>query len=489
MNQLILGAVVMLGAVPSASLPCIELTCPADLAAVERLLTQADQREWITVTEEGRSAGDRPLYAVHLESGGDAVKWRVLLVGQQHGDEHAGKDALLHLIARVAGDAHALPEDVDLWVVPMANPDGAAADRRRNDADVDLNRDHLLLNQPETRMLHDLARRVRPHVVVDCHEFDRSSVVYRELGWDEWPLIMMDTANHPLLPTDIYEVGLALVDVASGPMTSAGFEYQRYLVGGPPPWTELRPSTLDGDDARNGLALATGSLGFIIESGVRRAADDPQADIGRRVSAYLELLNGILVDPDLRRDGSVAVAAARAAEPPDFLPVNTFWGSTASRVRPIRVVDRATGDVLEVPTANLVTDRVFKRGVPTPSGYVVDFEAAAPYRELLERHALPFEVLDKARVMRVQRCVLDRIEEDFDPVHARYGGRQIVDCEPVAERTFAAGSLVVPLAGSSWRTLAVLLEPNQLYGLYQYDAFRATLADDGTIPVWRIGPQ
>ena len=224
MRQLILGAIAVLQAVPGASRPCTDLPCPADLAAVELLLTTADQREWITVTEEGRSAGDRPLYAVHLDRGGDGEKWRVLLVGQQHGDEHAGKDALLHLIARVARDLHALPEYLDLWVVPMANPDGAEADRRRNDADADLNRDHLLLAQPETRMLHALARRIRPHVVVDCHEFDRSSDAYRKLGWDEWPLIMMDTANHPLLPAGIYDVGLAQVDAAADPMAIAGFE-------------------------------------------------------------------------------------------------------------------------------------------------------------------------------------------------------------------------------------------------------------------------
>jgi hypothetical protein len=486
MNHLILAAITMLHAVPGANRPCTVVPCPADLSAVELLLTEADTREWITVTEEGRSAGDRPLYAVHLDRGGDAEKWRVLLVGQQHGDEHAGKDALLHLIARVARDAHALPQDVDLWVVPMANPDGAEADRRRNDAGADLNRDHLLLGQPETRMLHALARRIQPHVVVDCHEFDRTSAAYRELGWDEWPLIMMDTANHPLLPTGVYEAGLAWVDAVTAPMAEAGFEYQRYLVGGPPPWFELRPSTLDGDDARNGLALAAGSLGFIIESGFRRAAEDPQADIGRRVAAYLKLLESLIFDMDLRATGLAAVAAVGATNPPSFLPVNTFWGANRTPGGRIHVVDRETGEPLEVPAPNLMTDRIFKRAVPTPSGYVVDSLVAGPYLELLERHGMPFEVLDGPRVMTVQRCELDRVEADFDPVHSRYGGRQIVDCASAAERTFAAGSLVVPLEGHSWRTVAALLEPNQLYGLYQYGEFRDTVADDGTIPVWRI---
>lgn len=467
--------------------PCVDLRCPADPATVERVLADAGGREWIDVVEIGRSAGGRPLTAVHIARSSDqSPEWRLLLIGQQHGDEPAGKDALLQLIHRASERPETLPPDVDLWIVPVANPDGAAADRRRNDAGVDLNRDHLLLSQPETRALNLLARDVRPHIIVDCHEFDRSSQDYRDRGWTEWPLIMMDTVNHPLLPDELYGTGLAWVESASAPMAAAGFAYQRYTVGGAPPAGELRPSTLEADDARNGLGIAAGSLGFIIESGVHRDAEDPQADIARRVAAQLELLERFLAERELRERTLAAVEATRSQPVFDFFPVNTFWGSAGLRPTEVPVVDATTGDAVEVATANVMDDRIIKRAVAAPAGYVVDPAHSKLYRSLLARHGIDVETLSRPARLAVERCQLVRLEDEFDEVYSRYEGRQIVRCTEPMESELDAGALVVHLDQPAWRPAVVLLEPMQLYGLYQFDELRATVAEDGTIPVYRL---
>ena len=473
--------------VAAAAEPCTELPCPADPAAVDRVLASAAEREWVEVLEIGRSAGGRPLRVVHVvgSAGKDPV-WRLLLVGQQHGDEPAGKDALLHLIRRMSEDRAAVPPGLELWIVPVANPDGAAADRRRNDAAADLNRDHLLLAQPETRALHQLARDVRPHVIVDCHEFNRTSPDYRDRGWIEWPLIMMDTANHPLLPDAVYRTGVDWIEAAALTMAEAGIPYARYTVGEAPPDGELRPSTLEADDARNGLALATGALGFIIESGIRQAAADPQADIARRVQAYLVLLERFFEDSDLRAESLAAVEEARSRRAPRFLPVNTLWGSVGVNVATVVVVDATTGAPLEVETPNLMDQRIVKHSVVTPPGYLVDAPAAETFRPLLARHAIPYEVLPREASRVAQQCVLERIEDTYDTVYNRYEGRQIVRCGEPSEMTFAAGSLMVQLDGPHWRSAAVLLEPMQLYGLYEHDEVRAMVAEDGTIPVYRL---
>ena len=490
MGMTLAAATLMLGATAAAGTtnppPCTELPCPADLATVERVLEEVSLHPSITVTEEGRSAGGRPLYAVRIGRAGGDVAQRFLMVGQQHGDEPAGKDALLHLIARFADHPELVPAGLELWIVPMANPDGAVAGRRRNDADADLNRDHLLLSQPETRMLHGLARRVRPEVVIDCHEFNRSSSEYLDRGWDEWPLIMMDTANHPLLPESVYRNGLAWLRVVAGEMDSAGIRYQRYLVGGPPPDGELRPSTLEGDDARNGLAIAAGGLGFIIESGVRRASKDPQGDIADRVTAYLSLLELFLSDPDFRQAAISAAAESRSLQLPEFVATNSFWGTVDPEPGVVRVVSRATGNVIDVPAPNLMTDRVFKRWVAMPRGYVIEAAVADAYRELLDRHGIDFEVSQEPTTSTVEACRLDRTETTPDEVYERYPGRQITSCRPASAREFASGSLMVHLEPATWRSTVALLEPTLLYGLYQYDEFQATVADDGTIPVWRI---
>jgi len=96
----------------------------------------------------------------------------VLLIGQQHGDEPAGTEALL-VVARELAQGLLRPtlDKVNVIIVPRANPDGAAAFQRVTASGVDMNRDHLLLNTPEAQALARLTRDYRPTVVVDAHEY------------------------------------------------------------------------------------------------------------------------------------------------------------------------------------------------------------------------------------------------------------------------------------------------------------------------------
>ncbi|WP_397407193.1 M14 family metallopeptidase [Polaromonas sp.] len=96
----------------------------------------------------------------------------VMLVGQQHGDEPAGTEALL-VVARelTQGLLRPVLERVNVIIVPRANPDGSVAGQRVTAGGLDMNRDHLLLNTPEAQALARLARDYHPTVVVDAHEY------------------------------------------------------------------------------------------------------------------------------------------------------------------------------------------------------------------------------------------------------------------------------------------------------------------------------
>ena len=96
----------------------------------------------------------------------------VLLVGQQHGDEPAGSEALM-VIAREAsqGLLEPLLGRINVIVLPRANPDGAEAGTRVTANGIDMNRDHLVLRTPEAQALARLVRDYRPMVVVDAHEY------------------------------------------------------------------------------------------------------------------------------------------------------------------------------------------------------------------------------------------------------------------------------------------------------------------------------
>ena len=96
----------------------------------------------------------------------------VLLIGEQHGDEPAGAEALLAVARSLAQGSLAPRLDLlNVIVLPRANPDGAQAGRRATASGIDLNRDHLLLRTPEAQAIAGLMRDYAPAVVVDAHEY------------------------------------------------------------------------------------------------------------------------------------------------------------------------------------------------------------------------------------------------------------------------------------------------------------------------------
>ena len=99
-----------------------------------------------------------------------------MVLCRQHGDEPASTEAVLGLLRRIAGGGdptlRAELRRVTLYVVPMVNPDGATAGTRVNGAGADLNRDWGTFSQPETRAVAHAVALLRPHVIVDAHNWD-----------------------------------------------------------------------------------------------------------------------------------------------------------------------------------------------------------------------------------------------------------------------------------------------------------------------------
>src|SRR5215472_7461229 len=107
----------------------------------------------------GHSVDGRPIVAV--ETGDFDAARKSLVVGCIHGNEPAG----IAIADQLAHDGP--PKEVDLWIVPVLNPDGVAADTRQNAHHVDLNRNfpyrwrpltgvyfsgHHPLSEPESRI-------------------------------------------------------------------------------------------------------------------------------------------------------------------------------------------------------------------------------------------------------------------------------------------------------------------------------------------------
>jgi protein MpaA len=123
----------------------------------------------------GHSWQGRPVVAVEV---GNPAGEPVLVVGSIHGNEPGG--------IRVAKALeHLRPDDLDLWIVPDLNPDGAAAGTRHNAHGVDVNRNFPVgwhpmsgfyasgprpLSERESRIARALILRIHPRLTIWFHQ-------------------------------------------------------------------------------------------------------------------------------------------------------------------------------------------------------------------------------------------------------------------------------------------------------------------------------
>ena len=116
-----------------------------------------------------------PIEAVTIGAG----PRRVLIVGSIHGNEPEALHAIEPLRTILAESAS---RAVTVRLIRDLNPDGTRANTRGNSAGIDLNRNwptdcftpspahgHSPLCQPETRLLFDEIRALRPHLIIVFH--------------------------------------------------------------------------------------------------------------------------------------------------------------------------------------------------------------------------------------------------------------------------------------------------------------------------------
>ena len=123
-----------------------------------------------SIDEIGQSIEGRSINHVRFGHG----PFVVLLWSQMHGDEPSATSALFDLFEyfrRHRGDqvAGRILDALTVHVVPMLNPDGAARFTRRNAQSIDVNRDALMLQTPEGRILKALRDRLEPRIGFNLH--------------------------------------------------------------------------------------------------------------------------------------------------------------------------------------------------------------------------------------------------------------------------------------------------------------------------------
>ena len=138
------AAIVAIAPLAAAPSPALSLAWPApyksaETVASELLEVEAAHPEIVDVVEIGRSAEDRPIYAVKVSDNVavDEGEPEVLVDALHHANEHvtvAQALDLLHLLADGTGRSPQIDAIVNervTWIVPVVNPDGLDYDLSR----------------------------------------------------------------------------------------------------------------------------------------------------------------------------------------------------------------------------------------------------------------------------------------------------------------------------------------------------------------------
>ncbi|MBS0445817.1 MAG: M14 family metallocarboxypeptidase [Proteobacteria bacterium] len=268
----------------------------------------------------------------------------VLLIGQQHGDEPAGSEALLAVALELAhGRLARVLDKLNVVILPRANPDGAAAGTRSSASGIDINRDQLLLRTPEAQAQAQLLRQYTPLVVVDAHEYPavgRFVEKFRAAPSSDVLLQYATTANLPEFLTKAAEEWFRRPLLAQ--LKTAGLSADWYYTATP----DLNDGKLamggpEPDSSRNVNGLRN-AVSFLIET---RGGGLGRAYFKRRVYAQVTALGNLLESAAARSADLVKLrqfddseVASKACQGDVVLQANP----TASEYR-VTMLDRVTG--------------------------------------------------------------------------------------------------------------------------------------------------
>lgn len=115
---------------------------------IQPLIDSLKKRSDFEITVLGRSIQGRKISMISVGEG----ETQILLWSQMHGDESTATAATFDIINYLKTNKTIL-KNVKVHFIPMLNPDGAEIFNRRNAIGIDINRDALRLQSPESKLL------------------------------------------------------------------------------------------------------------------------------------------------------------------------------------------------------------------------------------------------------------------------------------------------------------------------------------------------
>ncbi|MBN2409277.1 MAG: DUF2817 domain-containing protein [Candidatus Aminicenantes bacterium] len=434
----------------------------------------------------------------------------ILIIASQHGNEQSAKEAALRFLRDLAaGELKGLLKTANFLIIPQANPYGNQFDRRQNEDNLDLNRDHVKLESAETRAIHRVFREWMPEVSIDLHEkgddyyrvsigcVSNANIGVRLQEFSRTTILAEVRKSLEKKKVTFFEY---LVTQEMGLDSSAGIRYRPDELAGRE--RMMRYSTTDLNDGRNSLGIYE-TLSFIQEGasrhdietlerrtrwqywGLRSFVEAVAGHAEEAVRLVGEHRSGLLGKAKTYSEADLVhlrMTYVRDERQPT-LTIRSFE-RPASPVRGVLKVDKKAGDPVTAdelssysyPSDNKLVKNVVENWFPgvepvlsvsRPLGYIIPAKHQDVVENLLD-HGLEVGLLVKDKILEAEAFAAMEVmpaEYDYLPPERIEGEKRSL--EYLAKK----GDYFVSCAQPGANLIPCLLEPQSQYGLIRYRAF------------------
>ncbi len=447
------------------------------------------QSDLLNVQIIGHSVKKRDLYALTFSStefGKDSSKIKVFVFAQQHGNEQSGKEgALLLAEALLKPENRYLFEKIDFALVPQVNPDGSEANKRRNANDMDLNRNHLILTEPETMALHAFFDKYLFEVTMDVHEYSPYGEEWKKYGYRKNSDITVGTTTNLAVSGEIRKLSNEdyLPNILKY-LNDRKFSSFEYCPGGPPDVEYIRHSTFDINDGRQSLGIQN-TFSFIQEG--MNGKDDFIENLRHRAEGQMTGMRGLLEYVNNNKDKIKRLVADERLKlvsglSSEEISVQSEHVGNGNKLQiPLLSYFSGTDSVVNVNDYRPAVKSVYN--VNKPVGYLIpsDRQDIAAWAARQSLTPTPFK---NTGDYKIEQYMINRIDSiDFEG--------DIVANPDVSVRKFSIpvkdqDYFFISTAQLKGNMIMLALEPKSMLGLATYAKYAGLLASWGSYPVLRV---
>lgn len=436
-----------------------------------------------------KSIEGKELFAVYFSKNGfgkDESKIRVLIFAQQHGNEQSGKEGALLLINELLKPENQyLFDKIDFVLIPQMNPDGSDKNQRRNGNSMDLNRNHLILTEPETIALHKLFNKYLFEVTMDVHEYAPYGDTYKQYGYrhnDDEEIGVNTNINIDekirFMQKKVY------VPYIGKYFKDRNFSFFEYSPGGPPEIDYIRHSTFDINDGRQSLGIQN-TFSFIQEglNGKDVFVDNIKHRSEGQMTGMLALLEFAYNHKDeiknLVKDGRKNLVENKVSEQ---VAIQLDHFSDGSKLDlPLLSYYSNKDTVITVTDYRPVVKSIYD--VKRPKGYLVP-KKLKEIIDWADRHELNYYDYKKSDEDKIEQYYISGIDSmDFERDTIV---NPIVEVKTIKNDLCADDYIFIPVNQLRNNMIVIALEPKSELGLVTYQQFEHLLKKGETFPILRV---